>query len=87
MKGLVDSIRSALRLLRPGDSKTTMELGRDMEDNLALQSGGRASNVQTRNNIYMRPSFNDGSGLGPNNQSCPAGGGFRMKQATPGVSG
>lgn len=40
MKGLKDSIRSSLCLLRPGDLETAMELSRDIEDNLEVQAGG-----------------------------------------------
>ncbi|KAG6400050.1 hypothetical protein SASPL_141538 [Salvia splendens] len=43
MKGLKDPIRGFLRLFRPTELESAMELARDVEDNLAIQGGGRTS--------------------------------------------
>ena len=43
MKGLKDPIRGFLRLFRPTELESAMELARDVEDNLAIQGGGRTN--------------------------------------------
>ncbi|CAH9148410.1 unnamed protein product [Cuscuta epithymum] len=58
MKGLRDTIRSSLRTLRPIDLEAAMELARDIEEDLAVQSGGRSEwgydNQQCRSSNYTK---------------------------------
>lgn len=47
MKGLEESIRCQLRLLRPANLETAMELARDVEDSLKIAAGGRPNKGQS----------------------------------------
>lgn len=82
MKDLTDSVRGALRLLRPRNIETAMELARDVEDNLLLQSGGRARNsmisASSRANSYPRPAFGTNSGSPGNRGGSAVGYGVRQ---------
>lgn len=91
-KGLDDSVRSALRLLCPRDLETAMELAKDVEDNLTLQLGGRASSrifsAPIRTNSYPRLVFgtNSGSGTTPGNRGGSTAS-YRAKQTPFAASG
>ncbi|CAH9145977.1 unnamed protein product [Cuscuta epithymum] len=59
MSGLNEAIRSSLRLFRPHNLETAMELARDVEHNLSIQSGKSGSPYYTssgvRPNSFLMP--------------------------------